>query len=388
MVLEKTQKKTSSQGKTSVKTSKTSSSTQKSSKIISSSSGGSVRIEESTHDTPDTSLTSYIVSEEVIDRKPKEHIIFGGTQITEVGSVLGKSEDGGKITEKSIIRESPGVSTFTKVESGSSSMKSSTQKSSSSSYAVEIIDGKEVVRDAQSREWGSSDTQSRAEEFKSVSGTGIKSETQYAAKSDKDSIKYDTGKAGAQPLFDRVLETEERLVEQVGKDKPIDYHSQSTQYETYDPATKRIISRGGDSQTNLSEGKTIHSIDSTKLQTATKGDKMAISVAALDGKTSSVDRLTAENVEIFNSSLEKKSQAQSTSKSTKTATVITEERRSSFDDAASSNTFIIEERGQQERQSAVTDRNQSSWDGKFIYEKPQIVTSSTSSSYQTRDVSP
>ncbi|XP_059612750.1 uncharacterized protein LOC132259213 [Phlebotomus argentipes] len=363
MVLEKSQKKTSSQGKSSVKTSKTSSSTsstQKSSKIVSSSSAGSVRIEESSHDTPDSSLTTYIVSDEVISRKPKEHIIFGGTQITEVGSVLGKTGEDTKIVA------APGV-TVTKVESGSSSsMKSSSQKASSSSYSVEIVDGKEVKRDAQSREWGSSDTQSHAEEFKSVSGTGRATETQFAAKSDSDSLKYDTGKAGQQPLFDRVMQSEERLVEQVGKEKPLDYHSQSTQYETYDPATKRIVSRAGDSQTNLSEGKITQSIDSTSLQNVLK--------------SSSVDRLTAENVQLFNS------QAKSSSKSAgKDVTVITEERRSSFDDTASGNTFIIEERGQQERQSAVTDRNQSSWDGKFVYEKPQIITSS--SSFQAKDVS-
>lgn len=78
----------------------------------------------------------------------------------------------------------------------SESKSSSVTKSSSSSYVVEIVDGKERVIDSSNREWGDAKEHASKEAYASISGTDIKPETVYSSANYDMKSKFDSGKDG------------------------------------------------------------------------------------------------------------------------------------------------------------------------------------------------
>lgn len=73
---------------------------------------------------------------------------------------------------------------------------SSAQQESTSSYVLEVVDGKQKVVDSSHREWGDSKDRSTYEKSHKISGTGIKPQHEYSRHVlDKESY-YDTGKDG------------------------------------------------------------------------------------------------------------------------------------------------------------------------------------------------
>lgn len=88
---------------------------------------------------------------------------------------------------------------------------SSVTKSSSSSYVVEIVDGKERIIDSSSREWGDAQDHSSKEAFASISGTDIKPETVYSSQNYDMKSKYDTGKDG-QPRGETIVKEDSKLL--------------------------------------------------------------------------------------------------------------------------------------------------------------------------------
>lgn len=353
----------------------------------------------------------------------KVHYVFGGTQISEVGSAKdrgNRSKWDGSFTYEtapvmtknstSVIVEQPGepvVHSTSTMESHASSSASSVQKSSSTSYAIEIgSDGKERIVDSKTREWGSSHAESQAESFRAKSGTGIETEVSYAAKEDQERTKFDSGDGKKPKMFEHSAVGSEHYLEQIGKNKPIEHVSEHAQNVSYDAKTdkfltsssavdnKAAISGGSNLPAHLkgtlstSDRKTV--IDSTSLQHV---DKSASATSIVDqterflkDSRATSDRnaaLTTENMEIFNTSTSSSKSFSSTaaqsskfvsssSKNVKdvTKTAITEERRTSFDDTASNNTFIIEEPFSVRHPETTnrTDRNQSNWNGSFVYE--------------------
>lgn len=365
------------------------------------------------------------------ETKSKVHYIFGGTQISEVPSTpvleerkrdSGRNKsnwDGSFTYEKSpvktgkstksntqIVETDPQSSFTSKVESHQSSSSSNVQKSSSTSYAVEIVDGKERIVDSKSREWGSSESKSQAEKFKAISGTGIETEVHYAAKQDEERKKFDTGDGKSKPMFEHSAIGSEKVIEQIGKNDPIEHVSETAQNLAYDPKTDKFVTMTGqvDNKSFLDSSITNRKnvidssitnrknvIDSTSLQQVNKSasaTSLVNPVQVVDSVTSSErfltdarktsnssNTLTTENVEYFNSSTSSSSNVQKSSKITSsnvkdvTNKVITEERRTSVDDTASNNTFIVEEPYNSKNiASHRTDRNQSNWDGCFTYE--------------------
>lgn len=351
----------------------------------------------------------------------KVHYVFGGTQISEVSTKDkgNKSDWDGKFTyEKTpvnknasqVILEHPsGVTTTSTMESHASSSSSSVQKSSSSSYVIEIgADGKERVVDSQSREWGSSAAQSQAETFRAKSGTGIETEVSYAAKEDQAKTKFDSGDGkGQKPIYEHSAVGSEHYLEQVGKKTPIEHSSEHAQNVSYDAKTNKFVTSSGTvdnkaalqnlpslpgflkhSTTATGDRKTV--IDSTSLQHV---DKSASATSIVDqterflsearGSSTRNAALTTENMEIFNTSSSSTTKSSSTtaqkvtsssSRNVKDVThsAITEERRGSFDETASNNTFIVEEPFASRNPAVAgthrTDRNQSNWNGSFVYE--------------------
>ncbi|GBP31934.1 hypothetical protein EVAR_18473_1 [Eumeta japonica] len=85
---------------------------------------------------------------------------------------------------------------FTSTSQTSESKSSNVTKSSSSSYVVEIVDGKERIIDSSKREWGDSQEHGSKEAYASVSGTDVKPQSAYSIQNYGVQSKYDTGKDG------------------------------------------------------------------------------------------------------------------------------------------------------------------------------------------------
>lgn len=93
----------------------------------------------------------------------------------------------------------------------SESKSSNVTKSSSSSYVVEIVDGKERIIDKSSREWGDAKESQSKEAYASVSGTDIKPESVYSVQNYDMKSKYDTGKDG-KPKSEMIVSEDSKLI--------------------------------------------------------------------------------------------------------------------------------------------------------------------------------
>ncbi|KAI8420193.1 hypothetical protein MSG28_008745 [Choristoneura fumiferana] len=89
---------------------------------------------------------------------------------------------------------------------------SSVTKSSSSSYVVEIVDGKERIIDNSSREWGDAKEQATSEAYASISGIDIKPQSVHSVQNYDMKSKYDTGKPGQKPSSEMTIKEGSKLV--------------------------------------------------------------------------------------------------------------------------------------------------------------------------------
>lgn len=190
----------------------------------------------------------------------KEHYIFGGTKITEVGSSSSDfirheadhvaTDDAstssaaqrrfktGGATGTHALATVPEVSHFSETTSSSTS---SVQQSSTSSV-TQTTTGADGKVDVQSREWGTSKQRSSADEFHAKSGTGIEPEVRYAEKHSQAKVKFDTGKEGDVPLYERSANELERSIEQHGAAaNPLEYHKESSDKLKYDHKTGKYL---------------------------------------------------------------------------------------------------------------------------------------------------
>lgn len=101
---------------------------------------------------------------------------------------------------------------FTSTSQSSESKSSSVVKSSSSSYVVEIIDGKERIIDSTHREWGDAKEQATSEAYDSVSGTGIKPQSAHSIQNYDMKSKYDTGKDGKKPKSELTIKEDAKFI--------------------------------------------------------------------------------------------------------------------------------------------------------------------------------
>lgn len=216
----------------------------------------------------------------------KEHYIFGGTKITEVGSSTSSSTDfirheqeqqtAGLVEDSSTARRFrpgvggvghalatvPEVSVFSETTSSSTS---SVQQSSTSSVTQTTTDQDGKV-DVQSRDWGSSKQRSSADEFHAKSGTGIEPEVRYAEHHSQQKVKFDSGKPGAEPLYERSAQDLERSIEQRGDTNPVEYHKESTDKLKYDHKTGKYLTSQSARENNRVLDRSENIIDSLTLQ--------------------------------------------------------------------------------------------------------------------------
>ncbi|CAF4807379.1 unnamed protein product [Pieris macdunnoughi] len=101
---------------------------------------------------------------------------------------------------------------FSSTSHSSQSKSSNVTKSSSSSYVVEIVDGKERIVDKSQREWGDAKEHATNEEYVSVSGTNIKPQSAYSAQNYDMQSKYDSGKDGARPINEMTVREDSKYI--------------------------------------------------------------------------------------------------------------------------------------------------------------------------------
>lgn len=101
---------------------------------------------------------------------------------------------------------------YTSTSKTSESKSSNVTKSSSSSYVVEIVDGKERIIDSSKREWGDAQEHATNESYASVSGTDIKPQSAYSVKNYDMKSKYDTGKEGQKPTSELTVKEDSKYI--------------------------------------------------------------------------------------------------------------------------------------------------------------------------------
>lgn len=89
---------------------------------------------------------------------------------------------------------------------------SNVTKSSSSSYVVEIVDGKERIVDSSKREWGDAQEHASKEAYASVSGTGIKPQSVQSIHNYDMKSNYDTGKDGKKPTSEMIVKEDSKFI--------------------------------------------------------------------------------------------------------------------------------------------------------------------------------
>lgn len=256
------------------------------------------------------SVVEYVVTTPDVtsSTKSKERIIFGGTQITEIGSHVSSSSsefikqeqedrDAHKFKgnwDGTFTYETKQPSTKTLASTGGprssqlasvpetfysseqTSSSSSVQQSSSSSNATQTIIDKDGKVDVQSREWGSSRNRSSAEQFHAKSGTGITPEVSYSEAHNQEKIKYDTGKNGEKPQYARALDDVQRQVQQVGDSNPVEFQKERSEHVKYDDKTGKYLTDVASRENNRILDKNVKIIDSITLQQEMIQDNTAV----------------------------------------------------------------------------------------------------------------
>ena len=92
------------------------------------------------------------------------------------------------------------------------SKSSNVTKSSSSSYVVEIVDGKERIIDSSKREWGDAQEHASKEAYASVSGTDMKPQSAHSIQNYDMKSNYDTGKGGKKPTSEMIVQQDSKFI--------------------------------------------------------------------------------------------------------------------------------------------------------------------------------
>lgn len=189
---------------------------------------------------------------------------------------------------------------FTSTSQSSESKSSSVAKSSSSSYVVEIVDGKERIIDNSHREWGDVKEQASSEAYASVSGTGIKPESAHSIQNYDMKSKYDTGRDGKKPSSEMTIKEDSKFI----KDG-----SEATSHTNYIKEKDNSIER----EFSSTQGK----LSSKDNQSNVIQDKLNSNISSHDQSTS-IDYHKLSNIteEQINSSSQNYSTTTSSSKDT------------------------------------------------------------------------
>ncbi len=286
--------------------------------------------------------TQYVVTApENQPTPPKEHIIFGGTQIVEVSSSTSDQRAdqhavvGDKRNVKNVVSDG-NVQVVETMESSSSNTQSSFSTSSAFTSTTDV-DGKVNTT---SREWGTSKNKATSDYLTSKSGTNIEPEIFQSQSHQAEKIKYDTGNNGDNPLYEATNIDSQRKLQQIGSSTPVGHSSDHVKRVKYDDKSKKYIT--------TEESKDSNVIDSITLQMVTvpEDNSSAINVitdrsqnrnrnlaSSLTGTTSNNTNLTKQSemstASSSNISSSKQSKTSSSTMKTSNATVASNIRDSS-----------------------------------------------------------
>lgn len=179
------------------------------------------------------------------------------------------------------------------VESHSTSSQSTTQKSSSTSYVYEIVNGVKRLVDSHTHESGASDTKTSDEHFRAKSGTGIEPEMEYNRKLGQNQEIYDSGDKSRPPIYEKSELSSEKFVTQKGDQKPVEFTKESTVGTVYDNKTDKFITSTTHSEnqkqlentTTSSKNVTDSSILFKSDNTTTRDDKKSIDTSNNKSRT-------------------------------------------------------------------------------------------------------
>lgn len=104
------------------------------------------------------------------------------------------------------------VKTYSSTSQTSENKSSTISKSTSSSYVVEIVDGKERIIDQSKREWGDAQEHSSKEAYASVSGSDIKPQSVHSIQNRDMQSNFDSGKDGQKPTSGMTLKQDSKLI--------------------------------------------------------------------------------------------------------------------------------------------------------------------------------
>ncbi|RVE52722.1 hypothetical protein evm_002595, partial [Chilo suppressalis] len=159
---------------------------------------------ESVSQTHDTSNKKYINQH---DSNTHKNIPDRSKRIQTTGSETSKFYGGEGRLDKNVKTKEYSTTSQT-----SETKSSNVAKSSSSSYVIEIVDGKERIIDSSTREWGDAKEQASSEAYASVSGTGIKPQSVHSSQAYDMKSNYDTGKDGQTPTSGMTLKEHSKLI--------------------------------------------------------------------------------------------------------------------------------------------------------------------------------
>lgn len=145
-------------------------------------------------------------------------------------------------TEQSMTK-SGDKSNFTTTELHSQSYSTSmrSEKASSASKVIEIVDGKERVISDDFNETGSMKTNTSKERFSSKLGAGSKPQIEYNQQTADENISYGTDKRDKKPIYDRNYRDVHHSVRQTGDDAPVQYTKGSYETTRFDEKTKKYV---------------------------------------------------------------------------------------------------------------------------------------------------
>lgn len=333
--------------------------------------------------TSSTSDTSKFTSTDQKNTNQRENVTYqNSTHPTKRGQTV-KSDTSTFYGGEGSLDKNTKTKQFTSTSQSSDSKSSSVVKSSSSSYVVEIIDGKERIIDSTHREWGDVKEQAASEAYSSVSGTGIKPQSAHSIQNYDMKSKYDTGKDGKKPTSELTIKEDAKFI----KDG-----SQVTSHTNY------IKEKDNSFQQQYSS--TQGQLTSKDNQSNVIQDKLNANISTQDLSTSSdYHQLSNVTEEQISSSTQNYSTTTSTSKDTiktnisniKSADTTTQDKRHDVNKTDSSNFYGYDTTVQDELKKVgdilhVGDSKNFNFSTKIMKSNTSSAQQATSSSYRVEIV--
>jgi hypothetical protein len=169
---------------------------------------------------------------------------------------------------------------FSSTSQSNESKSSSVTKSSSTSYVVEIVDGKERIIDSSTREWGDVQERASKDAYASVSGTDIKPQSAYSSQNYDLQSNYDTGKNGKKPTSQIMLKEQSKFIKDgkevtshesitSEKDNYKQKHITSTQGQTHPQDQQHTTTRYNTNVTDSTSSNNTHQTDKNVRESTT-----------------------------------------------------------------------------------------------------------------------